>query len=111
MKKLFVKIAAIALGVTLGIAAIVAVFSWWQQRPKQWSESSLTAKTTQLNMQVVAEDIPFSFQYALSNNTDEDSVTCTIFRRFNEQEPRNRCAGETPSVVARKPDHSREAKG
>jgi len=61
--------AALGIGIGLGIAIAAGAVYWWVNREKPWNRSAVTAQPIRA---YVADDITFSVQYRLRNNTKED---------------------------------------
>ena len=53
-------------------ALLLGAAFWWANRPKPWSDRSITAKRTQLMMQQAGEEQRFEFRYALTNHTNAE---------------------------------------
>jgi len=68
MKKVFIVTAAIATGVTIGLALFFLGLNWYSSRPKPWSTRAITATFDNFG----AKDGNFVLNYALQNNTDTD---------------------------------------
>jgi hypothetical protein len=64
-------------GFAVTLLLAVASYGWWSSRPKQWSNTAVTAKPTELSFQRQREEIRFRFRYALTNNTDIEYILAT----------------------------------
>lgn len=49
-----------------------AVGYWWLESPKPWTDKAISAKFNELSMQQVGEQLNFTFQYTLTNNTSRE---------------------------------------
>lgn len=58
----FAVVAALLLGTAI----------WWMNRPKAWSDRSITAKPTELTMQQTGDELRFEFRYAFTNHTSTE---------------------------------------
>lgn len=61
--------AGVGLGIGLSIAIAAGVAYWWVNRARPWNSSSVTARPIRA---YVPDNITFSVQYILRNNTNDD---------------------------------------
>lgn len=69
---IFLRLAGFGAGFALMAAILTAAGIWWSNRPKPWSDGSITAKPTQLIMQQTGDELRFDFHYALTNHTNAE---------------------------------------
>jgi hypothetical protein len=71
-----VVLKSVAFGGGFALVAVLsmAVLYWWSERPKPWTDTAITAKPTELSMQIIGEEERFRFRYALTNNTGRDYI-------------------------------------
>jgi hypothetical protein len=69
-KTVLLRAAGFGGGFAIIAALLLGGVIWWTDRPKQWSDNSITAKPTELYTRQVDEEVRAEFHYAFTNNTN-----------------------------------------
>jgi hypothetical protein len=73
-KKVLVHAAGVGAGAVIALVTICGIGYWWMERPKPWTDKAISAKFNELDFQQVGEQVNFTFQYELQNNTSHEYV-------------------------------------
>jgi hypothetical protein len=69
-KTVLLRAAGFGGGFAIVAAILVGGVIWWSNRPKEWSDKSVTAKPTELYTRQIDEEVRVEFHYAFTNNTN-----------------------------------------
>jgi hypothetical protein len=71
-KRILIIGVGFGVGFALALTAIVGIYSWWTNRPQQWTTQAVTAKIGEISVHNDDVGVIVSFEYALTNNTKND---------------------------------------
>ena len=71
-KKILLRSAGFGAAFALVLVAVIAAYSYWSERPKQWTSTAITAKPTELSFVSQSDELHLRFRYALTNNTKDE---------------------------------------
>lgn len=74
-KKVLLKVFGFGAGFGIGVALLIATFTWWSARPRGWNARAVTAKASGVTfIDKLDDNLQVRFRYSLTNNTNVEYV-------------------------------------